>query len=248
MALRPALLVAHGLASFKVAAHAEMHVYAGITAAALCWTHWSVTPHKLSDVKATLRDVALENGITREDWEDKVAAVFRVASNLATHMAQDPLLLAVRDANDEADAVAAMLDLLTCKRVTTRHYFKQWSKQADCTAFDPEAAARARREAEATKRKLMMSVVTDIDASSEAARASEAKAKTVLEELTPLQRFALDVAAISDAAQLDAMFAVLNARSQELRALADATVMPAASEPVTPRGACAAARKVAVAA
>lgn len=248
MALRPALLVAHGLASFKVAAQAEMQVFAGVTAAALCWTHWSIAPHKLSEVKATLRDCALDQGITKEDWEDKVAAVFKVATKLATKMPNDPLLLAVRDADDEAKAVLAMVDLLTVKGVTCRHYFKQWSKQDDCEKFDPEAANNARKAEEARKRQLMMSVVTDIDASSEAAREASVRAAAEVANLTPLQRFALDVASISDAAQIDAMFAVLNARADELRAVAAAAVMPAAIETATPRGQRAKARREAVAA
>lgn len=248
MALRPALLVASAIASYKVAAQAEMHIFAGVTAAALCWTHWSTAPVKLASVKLALRDCALEQGITKEDWEDKVAAVFRVATKLATQMPNDPLLLAVRDANDEAAAVLAMVDLLTVKGVTCRHYFKQWSKQDDCAKFDPEAANNARKADEARKRALMMAMVSDIDASSEAARAASVKAAEAVQEVTPLQRFALDVANIADMAMLDAMFAVLNARSAELRDIAAKTVLAPATEPAKSRGERAKARREAAAA
>lgn len=234
MSLRPAILISHAVAAAKVGMAAEIQVFAGITVAALVYTTWMVTPRKASEVKSLCRDLAMENGITKEDWEDKVAAVFKVASNLQTHMGADPLLLAVRDADDESKALTAMVDLFTVKGVTCRHYFKQWSKQDNCNTFDPEAANRARKAKEAAARQVMLNLASDIDASSEATRAAaeriQSDALATVEALTPLQRFTLQVADIADAGLIDAMFAVLNARSDELRSIANEAVA-AASEP-----------------
>ncbi len=243
MALVARKLVALGVASYTVANDAELSIYAGVTAACLVLTTWNTSPVKVGDVKKALQDMATDNGIPLTDWQDKVGAVFKVADKIQRLMPADPLLLAVRDANDELAALQAMRDLFSVKGLSCRHYFKQWANLPGIEAFDPEAAKAARAERDRAKRASLLDTVSNIDAASEALAA-----KTVLadaaETLTPLQRFMAAVEGISDMQEIDAMFAVLNGRAEALRAIAAAPMpAPVPGETRAPRGERAKARR-----
>jgi hypothetical protein len=257
MALSVRALMSLSCASYSIASDAELTVYAGAVAAALSLTIWQATPVTMGDAKKALQFMAVtEAGIPLTDWQDKVGAVFKCATKLATKMHSTPELILVRDANDELAALLAMKDLFAIKGLTCRHYFKQWANSESTDKFDPEAAKRAKAEAEAAKMRALLDMRSNIDASSEAALKAAAATDTAAIEaaaaLTPVQRFALTVAAMSDAAEIDAFHAVLSARQAELRAIADAAAAvmpePAPGEAPVSRGKRAAKRRAAVAA
>lgn len=249
MSLSAQNLISLGVANYTIANNAELSVYAGAVSALLVMTTWNTNPVPATLAKKSLSHFATTAGIPLTDWQDKVSAVFRFADKVVRLMPSDPALLAVRDANDDAAALLAMREFFALKGLTCRHYFKQWSNDKDNAGkFDPEAAKRAKEAKELAAMEAALGMVSNIDASSVATVAATEAAIAAEAALTPLQRFAMSVAGISDHAELDAMFAVLNARADELRAIADSVTMPAASEPAVSRGQRAAKRKVAVAA